>query len=146
MLSLEKHSSKLYNRPTFSKFLDISTAHRQSGPAFVMNMAAVSTSNTFVSTPSFRAFVRPTKLQWPHTSLSSMNSYRNSSTTKPTSIPALQDEAVNLQLLTTMPPEIALPQLANHGPLCHWTPTTLYSRTQPLFQLEIPGEFQSPTL
>src|SRR5438105_507489 len=80
-LSLGKRSSKLYNQPTFSKFLDISTAHHPSGPAFVMNMVVALTLNISVSTPSFRAFVRPRTLQWTHTSLGSTNSYRNSNTT-----------------------------------------------------------------
>src|SRR5579862_5158852 len=73
--------SKLFNLWTFLKLLDILTVHLQFGYVFMMNMVIALTSNISVSTLSFKAFARLKKLQWMHTSLASMNSFKNSNTT-----------------------------------------------------------------
>src|SRR5579859_6259958 len=81
MPSQGKHSSKHFNRLTFSKFSGISIAPLRFGLVFVMNTVVALTSNISVSTLSFKAFAKPRKLQWMPTSLGLMNSFKNSSTT-----------------------------------------------------------------
>jgi len=58
MFLQKKHLSKPYNSPTYLKFSDISTVSLSFELVFRMNIVITLTSNTFISTPHFKAFTK----------------------------------------------------------------------------------------